>query len=247
MQVLTETALRAMHLNSGDTVTVERDSFVTESARRYALERGIRIAGQEEPAHDGWQRMTRTPVDRSKEFPFVDDRTGEGYREKPEGMTHLYGNRLVPKTDPRILFRGRIDSLQAEILLLQYECDKYGEQDTLLKLGEILDLTRKILGAEVKREPMPEFRLFNMTAEELKRASHDVKKSMGMEHPVPDYRMGALAVRLNRLRTQVREAELSAAQAFPDGSREDIVLALNRMSSAVYLLFLEGVKKHERR
>ena len=53
MQVLTETALRAMHLNSGDTVTVEKDSFVTESARRYAAERGIRIAGQEDaPEND---------------------------------------------------------------------------------------------------------------------------------------------------------------------------------------------------
>ncbi len=247
MQVLTETALRAMHLNSGDTVTVERDSFVTESARRYALERGIRIAGGEEPPREGWQRMTRTEIDRSKEYPFVDDRTGQGYRTKPEGMTHLYGNRLVPKTDPRIEFRGRIDSLQAEILLLQYECDKYGERDALKKLGEILDLTRKILGAEVKQEPMPAFRLFGMTEQEIRYASQNVQKSMGMDHPVPDYRMGALAVKLNRLRTQVREAELSASHAFPDGSREDIILALNRMSSAVYLLFLEGVKKHERR
>ena len=248
MQVLTETALRAMHLNSGDTVTVEKDSFVTESARRYALERGIRIAGQEDaPAKEGWQRMTRTKIDRTAEYPYVDDRTGRGYKTKPEGMTHLYGNRLVPKTDPRIAFRGQIDSLEAEILLLQYECDKYGERDTLKKLGEILELARMILGAEVKQEPLPDFRLFGMTEQELRTASQNVRESMGMDHPVPDYRMGALCVKLNRLRTQVRETELYAARAFPDGAREDIILALNRMSSAVYLLFLEGVKKHERR
>ena len=247
MQVLTETALRAMHLNSGDTVTVERDAFVTESARRYAAERGIRIAGEDAPEGGGWQKMTRTVIDKSAAFPFVDDRTGQGYRTKPEGMTHLSGNRLVPKTDPRIAFRGKIDSLQAEILLLQYDCDRYGEPDACNKLGEILDLTRGILGAEVKGEPLPDFKLFGMTEEEIRDASHNVRKSMGMDHPVPDYRMGALALRLNRLRTQVREAELSAARAFPDGSREDLILALNRMSSAVYLLFLEGVKKHERR
>ena len=38
-------------------------------------------------------------------------------REKPEHMTHLDGDTLVPKTHPRIAFRGEMDTLEAEIML----------------------------------------------------------------------------------------------------------------------------------
>jgi ethanolamine utilization cobalamin adenosyltransferase len=57
------------------------------------------------------------------------------------------------------------------------------------------------------------------------------------------WRMGPLPIALNELRAQVREAELSAARAFsePDGacSREDIVMALNRLSSLFYVLMFK--------
>ena len=33
--------------------------------------------------------------------------------EKPEHMTHLHSDLLVPKTHPRILFRGKMDTLEA--------------------------------------------------------------------------------------------------------------------------------------
>lgn len=238
MQVLTETGLRAKHPQRGDTVTVDKDTVVTETARRYAEERGIRIA------YSGYETMTRTRIDKNAPCPYVDAESGQPYREKPEGMTHISANRLVKKSHPRIAFRGKLDYLQSEIILLQYECDKYGQRGMLGKLGELLELTRTILACEVKEEPMPVFCLFGMDAETLRRASHDVMSSMGMEHPIPDYRMGILCAKLNRLRTIVRETELYAVNAFPDGERKDIILALNRMSSAVYLMFLEGVKQH---
>ena len=39
---------------------------------------------------------------------------GGGFlREKPEHMTHLNGEILVPKTHPRICFRGAMDTLEA--------------------------------------------------------------------------------------------------------------------------------------
>ena len=43
---------------------------------------------------------------------------GGWLEEKPEHMTHLNGDTLVPKTHPRILFRGKLDTLEAELLLL---------------------------------------------------------------------------------------------------------------------------------
>ena len=44
---------------------------------------------------------------------------GGWLEEKPEHMTHLNGELLVPKTHPRILFRGKMDTLEAELLLCQ--------------------------------------------------------------------------------------------------------------------------------
>ena len=47
--------------------------------------------------------------------------SGGFLEEKPEHMTHLYGDVLVEKTHPRIAFRGAIDTLESEILLCQLE------------------------------------------------------------------------------------------------------------------------------
>ena len=42
---------------------------------------------------------------------------GGGFtEEKPEHMTHLDGTTLVPKTHPRIVFRGKMDSLEARLI-----------------------------------------------------------------------------------------------------------------------------------
>ena len=42
--------------------------------------------------------------------------TDEYYSKKPEFMTQIRADLLVFKDDPRIIFRGRIDSLEAEML-----------------------------------------------------------------------------------------------------------------------------------
>ena len=47
---------------------------------------------------------------------YIDAVTGEALAEKPEHMTQLCGNRLVSKTHPRIVFRGKLDSLIAKAL-----------------------------------------------------------------------------------------------------------------------------------
>lgn len=91
---------------------------------------------------------------------------------------------------------------------------------------------------------MPPFSLLGLDAAGLRRASHDIRGAYGMEHPIPDYRMGTFAAGLNLLRAQAREAELWAARAFEAGGGETILLALNRLSSAVYLLFCKEVKNH---
>ena len=56
--------------------------------------------------------------------------------------------------------------------------------------------------------------------------------------------MGESVLTLNLLRAQVREAEISAAKAFNE-ERTDIIEALNRLSSAVYILECKTISGRE--
>ncbi|MDR0388910.1 MAG: hypothetical protein LBH73_02450 [Spirochaetaceae bacterium] len=171
---------------------------------------------------------------------FVDAESGGRLSAKPEHFTHLSGKRLVSKESERIAFRGRIDSLEAEVLEAQALADSLGQAWYCDALGEVLSFLREVLAAEVSEKPLPPPELFGLDAEELHRQSHDVKESFGLAHPVPDYRMGPLALRLNTLRTRIREGELLAVRAFAPGKdteRKDLILAMNRLSSALYWLF----------
>lgn len=165
---------------------------------------------------------------------------GGGYmREKGEHMTHLAGDILVPKTHPRIAFRGAMDTLEAEILLTAYCLPRLRA-----RFAELLALARQIVRAEVLEEPLQMGKLFDLTAQEMRRRSHFPQEYYAQPHFMPEVDDGEEILRLNRLRTAVRTAERYAVAAFlnADGAlvREDIPQALNRMSSAVYLLMIEA-------
>ena len=238
MKILTETMLRAKTLAETTTeYRVEADVFVTPLAKEYLKDRGISLVIMEtQPTV-----MSRTPQKKQGKMTYIDAVTGIECSEKPEHMTHLRGNILVPKTHSRIRFRGCLDSLQAEIICLQAEAYELGHEKLVSDLGDVLKCTRQILGAEVKELPMDPVCILGMNESELRETSHHIKKHMGIDHPIPDYSMGRMAAALNRLRTKVRETELIAVNAFEseDGIPKcnDIIQHLNRMSSAVYLIF----------
>jgi ethanolamine utilization cobalamin adenosyltransferase len=156
--------------------------------------------------------------------------------KKPEYMTSLSGTKLVSKTHERIAFRGLVDTLQAEVIEAQVLASGLGEAETNAKLGEILDYLRTLMAAEVKETPLPPPFLFGMDAEEMRRRSHEVFISGAEGKAVlPDYSQGPMAARLNYLRAKTREVELLSVKVFGQ-DREDIILALNRLSSALWWL-----------
>ena len=160
-----------------------------------------------------------------------------GYlEEKPEHMTHLAGDILVEKTHPRIAFRGKMDTLEAELLLCQLELPELRQP-----LSEVLELARKLLRWEVLEEPAEPVLLGGLDDAQLRSHSHRPQDYYGQPHFMPSVSDGEAVLRLNRLRTQVRAAERAAALALPQ--RADLLQALNRMSSFLYILMIRLKKE----
>ena len=163
---------------------------------------------------------------------------GGGYMtEKPEHMTHLHGDVLVSKTHPRIAFRGSIDALEAEIVLCQLSAVTVRKE-----LGEILSLARLLIRCEVLNEPVPEEKLCGLTQDEIRKRSHFPQEFYGQPHFMPEHTDGAAILHINQCRCMARQAELAAVRAFADDegnvTRTDILKALNRMSSMLYILMI---------
>ena len=163
---------------------------------------------------------------------------GGGYvTEKPEHMTHLHSDVLVSKTHPRIAFRGAIDALEAEIVLCQLTAETVRKE-----LGEILALARLLIRCEVLNEPVPEEKLCGLTQDEIRKRSHFPQEFYGQPHFMPEHTDGAAILHINMCRCTARQAELAAVRAFVDDegnvARADILKALNRMSSMLYILMI---------
>ena len=177
------------------------------------------------------------------------DLDGNGYATKPEYMTGLRGNILVPKTHGIIALRGKLDSLLAKTMEVQIVAVEDGHQDAADALDDVAKLISAVLMSEVGETPMGSFAVFGMDEAELRQASHNPKKYIGVDHMLPNYRMGKTFSAVNALRAQSREAELYATGVFSgaDGKveRVDLLQAMNRLSSALYVLMCRLLAKKQ--
>ena len=217
MNIRTREGRRVFYLGKGDTLT--------PGARDWLSRERIQVLSAAEAKPEEYRLLN-----------------GAVLREKPEHMTHLHSNALVLKTHPRIRFRGKMDALEAELLLCQLECPKWKQE-----LGEILSLARNILRWEVLDEPAIQEKLCDLTEEELRSHSHRPQDYYGQAHFMPEVTDGAAVLQLNRCRTAARAAELAAAAAFTDENgnctRVDLLRLLNRMSSMIYILMIREKAK----
>ena len=207
-----------------------------EGRRVFYLGKGDQLTSQ---ARDflSRERIEILPADRARpdEYRVLG---GGRVTEKPEHMTHLHGNVLVPKTHPRIAFRGAIDTLEAELLLAQCAlCKPYDSQ-----VGEILEFTRRLIRCDVLDEQVGDEKLCGLTEQELRVRSHRPQDYYGQPHFMPAAGDGEDLLRVNRARCAARAAELSAVAAFSDRegnpSRPDILKAMNRLSSMLYIIMI---------
>lgn len=257
MKVITEAILRVeLKATEPEVYYIPEGKILSPAAREYLQQRKIRISKDKPPAAaEPEAPQTASAAAPAPQAPaaakFIDDETGAFFTEKPEHMTHLHGNVLVPKADARILFRGKLDSLQAQVVLAQATIHEEGGSIKLIDdLGDILGVLREMMRCDVLGEDFKNDRIIGLSHEELRERSHDPMKFFGIEQmKLPDYTMGKHYALLNQLRTQIRETEVAASQAFRDGrkcTRLDIIEELNRLSSALHIMmcmYLGGVYK----
>ena len=164
---------------------------------------------------------------------------GAVLREKPEHMTHLNAEFLVEKTHPRIAFRGGMDSLEAALLLAA----ESAEGNIRAQLEEALAYARYLLGQEVLGQPIVCKALGGMDENQLRERSHRPQDFYGKPHFMPQPEDGKTLLLVNAARCRAREAELLAVKAFCDAeglpTRPDLLQALNRLSSFLYLVMIQ--------
>lgn len=198
---------------------------LTDAARDFLREQRIPIL----PASEAKPKSFRTLF-------------GAELQTKPEHMTHLNSNILVFKNHPRIRFRGTIDALEAELLLAQRQAMDEGYAALVPQMGEILDFVRDLIRREVMEEPLPALTLCGLDEKALREQSHNPGKYYSQPHFMPDHTLPLTLLQLNKVRTMARAAELSCYDAFRDTegmpTREDMILALNRLSSLIWILMI---------
>lgn len=244
MKVITEAILRDELRNSEPEIFyIPEGKILSPAAREYLQQRKIKILKGPAPEPSPVTERTDNKDSEPREFKpkYVDYDTGAFYMEKPEHMCQLYDNVLVPKDHPRILFRGKLDSLQSLVVLNQALIAESGCSERLLSdLGNVLEILREIMRCDVLNEEYRAQRIIGLSHTELREHSHNPMKYYKIKQMLlPDYTMGKQYAMLNQLRTAIRETEVAATGAFHEGTkygRQDIIQELNRLSSALHII-----------
>mgnify|MGYP002648305466 CR=1 FL=1 len=164
--------------------------------------------------------------------------------KKPDTLTHLTAEKMVAKSDPRLGFRAALDATIALAVWLQIELAEPWQP----WLADIRSRLGNIMRADAVGEPLAAQSIVGLNEDELHRLSHQPLRYLDHDHLVPEAGHGRDAALLNLLRSKIRETETVAAQVFITRSfevlRPDILQALNRLSSTVYVMMILSVAKH---
>ncbi len=225
MKFLTEDDIRARSPQRGGVLSLARDERLTPSAAEYAAGLHLAVAGREAAAPEAFR-----PVLHAEETARP--------AEVPCGHTRLNAETVVPKTHPRIILRGRLDSLLASTVLVQTRFDPKRRLPPLPAdcLADVRNWILQILAAEVAGTEPEITGMGGMDMETLHTVSREPAKYLGIDHRMAEASQGGDAALINRLRAEAREVEIEALRALPCDS--PICGALNRLGSALYVLML---------
>ena len=228
MTIVTESELRELWQNGrGRLPAFPPETRFSDSARDFLREHQI------EPSHSDWDKPGTFPVVLSGPVPV--DENGQPLTNKPEHLTQLDAGHFASKTNPRLVLRGRVDSLHAFVMLAAAKARGYQQAALAGHLDTLAAYCREIMSAEYNLRPAAPLTLLGKTEEELHEISHWPDRHLGIQHIVPGPDDHEMLHWMNVLRTQAREVEVVALEV---GQAANLPQALNRFSSAVYVLEL---------
>ena len=237
MAVITEAELRELWRNGQGTLpSFPAGVRFSASAQDFLKSHGLTatIAGAPAEIRADWDKPGTFPVVLSGDLPVCAE-CGQPVRAKPSHMTQLDATTYAPKTAPRLKLRGRVDSLHAFVMLAA----AVARRERLVALSAHLDTLaaycREIMSAEYNVRPVAPLTLAGMNEAQLHAISHWPDRHLGIDHIVPGAADSEMLHWLNVVRTQAREVEVVALETFVP---TDLAHALNRLSSAVYVLEL---------
>ncbi len=259
---ITESWLREhFSLTDGTEVHLPADGKLTPAARALLAEKHVRVKYVDEAgrmfleSEEGKaniqsagepERIQVHPLTSSEQWRHANCQVcGQKVKHKPDSLTHLNVHTLVPKNDPRIKLRGKLDTAIAYAVWAQAELSQCEKESVMaVWLADVRSALGNVLRAEVTDELLGPVSMGELDEEAIHRLSHDPMRYFGHDHILPEAAQGSTIARLNMLRAHIREAELAAAEVYIDRDfnvlRPDLMQALNRLSSAVYVLMLVG-------
>jgi ethanolamine utilization cobalamin adenosyltransferase len=252
MRVITEVELREKYKKSQfSTFHLPQGCRLTPAAAQFLSERKIQVITdensklelkvQENEAKDNEKTQNQHQTENLKT-------EKKEVAKKPEHMTHLRGKTLVAKNHPRIKFRGKVDTLEALLISTIIDVEKLGLSDLARDLREFLQYVANMMRAEVMEETLPPLSIRSWSEKEIREISHNPQRYFGIKHFMPKPEHGKLIAQLNYIRTQCRELEVAALDAFysSDGKveRKDILQAVNRFSSLLYVMMVGLMSGH---
>jgi ethanolamine utilization cobalamin adenosyltransferase len=249
MNVITESELRELWQNGrGQLPSFPPGTRFSASAQDFLKTHQIETRLDETPKFQGsqagtWDKPGSFPVVLTGPLPVCSE-CGQPLHAKPEHMTQIDAGHFAPKTSPRLLLRGRVDSLHAFVMLAAAAARRFELPELAFNLDTLAAYCREIMSAEYNMRPVAALALMGKSEQELHDISHWPDRHLGIPHIIPGPYDHEILHWLNVLRTQSREVEVVVLQAFPPdgfdptGVGASLARALNRLSSAVYVLEL---------
>lgn len=257
MTVVTEADLRnrIRRPQCGDSITVAAGTRFSPAATDYIQQWQLRVvyeggegaqanvrATTSETVKPEWDRPGSFPVALAGELPRCTT-CGMPVTGKPEHLTQVDAGHYAPKNSPRIRFRGKLDTLQGLCLLAAARARTFNLPQMADHLDTLAAYCREILSAEYNGRAAAPIALAGLDEAALRKATHDPRQFVGIDHIVPGADDHEMLHWLNYLRCQVREAELVALDAlapYPGVmvGHPSLAAAVNRLSSAIYYLEL---------
>lgn len=254
--VLSEEILKAKYRKKAfSTFEVEKGTLLTPSAKQFIADKRIDLIVLESRKEvSGKIKSDKNLSSYEEGLPVQEEISesseyiglnGEIYKEKPNYMTQTEGNILILKSSKRIIFKAKLEYFLSELLLTTKELEiSKGNKKLLENMEALIKFVNDILISESLNKILETRNLLGgKTLDMIKEMASNPKELLGTPHLLELSLKNDINLhRLNKLRALARELETHAVSYFvrEDGiHREDLLQALNALSSAIYILMLK--------